>query len=123
MLLKISQRSKSSIQALIIVYTCNRFKWAHLNERLAYERISMKQKLKAELAAAKREAAFFAKSVDLSKRLKKHGVLNNEGLPISRSTEIEANVISSNKKVSVSKRKNSNSNDRSKFLKSIFGNE
>ncbi|XP_021962703.1 pre-rRNA-processing protein ESF2 [Folsomia candida] len=59
------------------------FQWVHLNERLAYERISTKAKIRAEVSAAKREASYFAKNVELSGRLKKKGVLTKSG----RSTE------------------------------------
>ncbi|CAG7787117.1 unnamed protein product [Allacma fusca] len=47
--------------------------WVHINERLAYERISRQQKMRAEIAAAKRETSFFARSVGLNKKLKKGG--------------------------------------------------
>ena len=52
-----------------------RFQWVHLNERLAYERISMKMKLRTEISAAKRESNFFSKNVDLSKKLKMKGII------------------------------------------------
>jgi len=52
------------------------FLWVHLNERLAYERISQQHKVRAEISAAKRETAFFAKNVELSRKLKKKGLLS-----------------------------------------------
>lgn len=47
-----------------------RFKWTHLSERLAYERAVHKQRLRAEIAQAKREVNFFSHNVDRSKKLK-----------------------------------------------------
>ncbi|CAG9118047.1 unnamed protein product [Plutella xylostella] len=48
-----------------------RFKWIHLSERLAYERAAMKQRLRAEIAQAKKEAHYLQTNVERSKKLKK----------------------------------------------------
>jgi hypothetical protein len=50
----------------------------HLNERLAYERISKQAKIRAEVSAAKRETEYFAKNVEISRRLKKQGFPNQK---------------------------------------------
>jgi ESF2/ABP1 family protein len=55
--------------------------WVHINERLAYERISRQQKMRAEISAAKRETSFFAKSVGLNKKLKRTGYRTQEADP------------------------------------------
>ena len=48
-----------------------KFKWTHLNERLAYERAVHKQRLRAEVSQAKREANFYKQNVEKSKILKR----------------------------------------------------
>lgn len=54
-----------------------RFKWIHLSERLAYERAAMKQRLRAEISQAKREAHYLQSNVEKSKKLKKKKALAN----------------------------------------------
>lgn len=48
-----------------------RFKWVHLSERLAYERAAYKQRLRAEISQAKKEAHYLQTNVEKSKKLKK----------------------------------------------------
>ncbi|XP_055523122.1 uncharacterized protein LOC129717283 [Wyeomyia smithii] len=48
-----------------------RFKWIHLSERLAYERAIFKQKLRTEIAQARKEASFFQSSLDQSEAVRK----------------------------------------------------
>ncbi|XP_055600290.1 uncharacterized protein LOC129749355 [Uranotaenia lowii] len=59
-----------------------RFKWIHLSERLSYERAVFKQKLRTEIAQARKEASFFQDNLDRSearqKRLKKEKALSNK---------------------------------------------
>ncbi|VVD02504.1 unnamed protein product [Leptidea sinapis] len=52
-----------------------RFKWIHLSERLAYEKAAMKQRLRAEISQAKREAHYLQTNVEKSKKLKKKKVV------------------------------------------------
>lgn len=68
---QISTRKKSKFYDIIwnIKYL-PRFKWIHLSERLAYERAVRKQRLRAEIAQAKREANFFSHNVDRSKKVR-----------------------------------------------------
>ncbi|EAT40635.1 AAEL007655-PA [Aedes aegypti] len=48
-----------------------RFKWIHLSERLAYERAVYKQKLRTEIAQARKEASFFQSHLDQSEAVRK----------------------------------------------------
>ncbi|XP_072429475.1 activator of basal transcription 1 [Chiloscyllium punctatum] len=49
----------------------HRFKWIHLSERLAYERLVRRQRMRAEVSQAKRETNFFLQNVEKSKGLHK----------------------------------------------------
>lgn len=42
----------------------HRFKWAHLNERLAYEKAVHSQRMRAEISQAKREANFYIQNAE-----------------------------------------------------------
>ncbi|XP_050344344.1 uncharacterized protein LOC126769523 [Nymphalis io] len=55
-----------------------RFKWVHLSERLAYERAAMKQRLRAEISQAKKEAHYLQNNIEKSKKLKRTKVKTNE---------------------------------------------
>lgn len=86
-----------------------RFKWAHLNERLAYEKAVRQQRMRTEIAQVKKETNFFIESVDKSKKLKKK-MDTLEGWNVTqRPTEDE--IVS---------RKEPKSQDRSEFLKNLF---
>ncbi|GCB77254.1 hypothetical protein scyTo_0019974, partial [Scyliorhinus torazame] len=49
----------------------HRFKWTHLSERLAYEKLVHRQRMRAEVSQAKRETNFFLQNVEKSKGLEK----------------------------------------------------
>ncbi|XP_078063492.1 activator of basal transcription 1 isoform X2 [Mustelus asterias] len=49
----------------------HRFKWTHLSERLAYEKLVRRQRMRAEVSQAKRETNFFLQNVEKSKGLEK----------------------------------------------------
>lgn len=53
------------------VFSCSRFKWAHLTERLNYEKATHHQKLRHEISAAKKESDHFKRKLESSKRAKK----------------------------------------------------
>nr|XP_033779554.1 LOW QUALITY PROTEIN: activator of basal transcription 1 [Geotrypetes seraphini] len=62
----------------------HRFSWAHLSERLAYERQVRRQRMQVEVSQAKRETNFFLQNVEMSKsferaerRRAKEGLVNN----------------------------------------------
>ncbi|KAH9633466.1 hypothetical protein HF086_013143 [Spodoptera exigua] len=69
---KIGTRKKSRYYDMIwnIKYI-PRFKWIHLSERLAYERAALKQRLRAEISQAKKEAHYLQTNVEKSKKMKK----------------------------------------------------
>ncbi|KPJ12164.1 Pre-rRNA-processing protein esf2 [Papilio machaon] len=69
---KIGTRKKSRYYDMIwnIKYI-PRFKWVHLSERLAYEKAAMKQRLRAEISQAKKEAHFLQNNVEKSKKIKR----------------------------------------------------
>lgn len=88
-----------------------RFKWAHLNERLAYEKAVRQQRMRTEIAQVKRETNFFIESVDKSKKLTKK-MDKLEGWNVTqRLTEEEI----------VNRKEGGNKNqDRSEFLRNLF---
>lgn len=47
-----------------------RFKWVHLNERLAYEKAVRKHRLRAEVSQVKREANHFSSNIVRSEKNK-----------------------------------------------------
>lgn len=57
-----------------------RFKWVHLSERLAYERAVYKQRLRTEIAQAKREATYFQETVEKSQKKKKKGARDTDSV-------------------------------------------
>lgn len=114
---QISMRKKSKFYDMLwnIKYL-PRFKWVHLSERLAYERAVHKQRLRAEIAQAKREANFFSYNVDRSKKLRQKtekGEATNFELPIARQRETDAEIRS--------RKETGAEEDRTDFLKSLFG--
>ena len=87
-----------------------RFKWAHLNERLAYEKAVRQQRMRTEIAQVKRETNFFIESVDMSKKLQKK-MHKMEGWNVTqRATEDEI----------VSRKANGQKQDRTDFLRNLF---
>lgn len=48
----------------------HRFKWAHLNERLAYEKAVHKQRLRTEIAQVKRVANYHIQNAERGKKMK-----------------------------------------------------
>nr|XP_034189625.1 activator of basal transcription 1-like [Osmia lignaria] len=114
---QVSSKKKSKFYDVIwnIKYL-PRFKWIHLSERLAYERAVRKQKLRAEIAQAKREANFFAHNVDRSKKLRKKQAENGISTfvpPVIKQRDTDAEIRS--------KKEDDGVTDRTGFLKSLFG--
>lgn len=84
-------------------------------ERLAYERAVHKQRLLTEIAQAKREVNFFSYNVDRSKKLRKKQEQGEEvsfTLPDVKQRDTDGEIRS---------KKSQTQEDRTEFLKSIFG--
>lgn len=104
----------------------NRFKWYHLNERLAYERAVHEQRMRTEISQAKRETNFYKNAVEKNENLNK---LRKKNLltPISpfdvqqRPTddEIRRRKQTSNTKTD----SNANSGVDRELLKAVFGGD
>lgn len=114
-----------------------RFKWVHLSERLAYERAVRKQRLRAEISQAKREANYFSQNIDRSEKIRrKKGVTGiKEMSDMLNKQDIDYHQRKTDGEIQVNKRKkcskdgtvggkdNTNSEDlqtRSDFLKNLF---
>jgi len=80
----------------------SRFKWVHLNEQLAYERALHQQRMRTEIAQAKREANCFFDQIEKGKELKRleESVLKKGGLweRYQRQIEQKKSVSDKNKK-------------------------
>ena len=114
---QISTRKKSKFYDVIwnIKYL-PRFKWIHLSERLAYERAVRKQRLRTEIAQAKREASFFSENVDRSRKLRKKQQQVGKSIfvpPMIKQRDTDAEIRN--------KKENECATDRTGFLKSLFG--
>ncbi|KAL6440130.1 hypothetical protein ACFW04_003027 [Cataglyphis niger] len=115
---QISTRKKSKFYDIMwnIKYL-PRFKWIHLSERLAYERAVHKQRLLTEIAQAKREVNFFSYNVDRSKKLlKKHKQGEETTFELHEVKQRDADS-----EIRSRKAEKIDVEDRSDFLKSIFG--
>lgn len=104
------KRRSRSYETLWTMKYLPRFKWTHLNERLAYERAVHQQRMRSEIAQVKRETNFFIESVDKSKKLKK------------KMDKLEGwNVSQRDPEEEILKKKQAPKNaDRSEFLKNLF---
>jgi len=78
----------------------SRFKWVHLNEQLAYERALHQQRMRTEIAQAKREANCFFDGIEKGKELKRleESVLKKGGLWERYQRQIEQKKSVSDKK-------------------------
>lgn len=93
------------------------FKWAHLNERLAYEKAVHQQRMRTEIAQVKRETDFFIESVDKSRRLRrKMGTLRDRSVA-QKPTEEE---VLQRKRQSANDKKKNNPEERTRFLQNLF---
>lgn len=104
---RVSDRKKSKQYDHIwnIKYLKN-FKWAHLHERLAYEKAARRQKLRVEVQLAKKKSMSF--SANLNKKKKNKEVVNKEYTNLMKdSTETPMELEVSSK-------------DRKEFLSSLF---
>ena len=115
----------------------HRFKWEHLNERLAYERAVHQQRLRTEISQVKKESNFYIQNVERNERLKqleKKGKLKPEDREGDRDwtfhqKETEDEVVNKKRKApsektgSAKRKKQDDSKKASmskSFLQSIF---
>lgn len=56
-----------------------KFKWGHLNERLAYEKAVHQQRLRTEIAKVKRESNFYIQNVERNEKRKRQEKKQVEG--------------------------------------------
>nr|CAD7414111.1 unnamed protein product [Timema poppensis] len=107
---RIDERKKSKFYDFIwnIKYL-HGFKWVHLSERLSYERAVHQQRVRSEIARAKREASYFSQNIDKSDRIRKRvggGAPLNESspkdIPVYRQRETDS-AIRERKKLSSAK--------------------
>lgn len=103
------KRSKQYDYLWNIKYLKN-FKWAHLNERLAYEKAARRQKLRIEVQLAKKKSLAFSSNLDKQKNNKK--VVNKEYGDLFQ--QIHKNSDQEIKKT------NNSSKNRKEFLSSLF---
>ncbi|XP_060818870.1 activator of basal transcription 1-like [Bombus pascuorum] len=113
---QISSRKRSRFyDAIWNIKYLPRFKWIHLSERLAYERAVHKQRLRTEIAQAKREANFYSHNVDRSRKLQQ---VQKDG----HSSFVPPEIKQRDTDVEIrSKKENEPVTDRTDFLKSLFG--
>ncbi|KAL3280798.1 hypothetical protein HHI36_004030 [Cryptolaemus montrouzieri] len=84
---QVSNRKKSKqYDYLWSIKYLSGFKWAHLHERLAYEKAARRQKLRSEIQLAKKNATYF--TGNLGKK-KKGEVLNREYQDLKQKVEMK----------------------------------
>ncbi|CAN8004133.1 unnamed protein product, partial [Ixodes hexagonus] len=105
----------------------HRFRWTHLNERLAYEKAVREQRLRTEIAQAKRESNFYIASVEKSKRMRReakgktdHGEEQAEEMSIDvRQRATDQEIVSKRARKGSAERTGASGADLS-LLKNIF---
>lgn len=105
---QVSTRKKSKHYDYIwnIKYLSN-FKWTHLHERLAYEKASRRQKLRAEIQLAKKKTNYFTANIDKHKQNK---TVANKGIEdVGKMDNMETEETPAE-----------DAQDRKEFLKSLF---
>ncbi|CAG2067965.1 unnamed protein product, partial [Timema podura] len=97
---RIEERKKSKFYDFIwnIKYL-HGFKWVHLSERLSYERAVHQQRVRSEIARAKREASYFSQNIDKSNKIRKRvgngapvNVNSSKDIPVYRQRETDSAI-------------------------------
>ncbi|XP_023714526.1 activator of basal transcription 1 [Cryptotermes secundus] len=108
----------------------DRFKWVHLNERLAYERAVHQQRLRTEIAQAKREANIISHNTEKSERLRKRRDKLQDLKSASRLSSFltQYHQRKTDKEIYHDNGQKSENmaggvEDRSNFLKNLFGSD
>lgn len=86
------------------------YRWAHLNERLAYEKAVHQQRMRTEIAQVKRETNFYIEAIDKSRKLQR----KIDKLPAGW------NVTQRNTEEEILLRKPKQQEDRGEFFKKLF---
>ena len=74
-----------------------KFKWAHLNERLAYEKAVHQQRMRTEISQVKKETNFFIDNLNQSEKMKKKAKKKNNNSEPESKNEDGAEVKDPNK--------------------------
>ncbi|KDQ71485.1 activator of basal transcription 1-like isoform X2 [Zootermopsis nevadensis] len=129
---RIGERKKSKFyDYLWNIKYLPRFKWVHLNERLAYERAVHQQRLRTEISQAKREANFISHNTEKSEKLRKR---RDKFQDLERESKINSFLTQyhqrkTDKEIYHDKEQKSEImlgsgvEDRSQFLKNLFGSD
>ena len=89
-------------------------RWAHLNERLAYEKAVHQQRMRNEIAQVKRETNFFIEAVDKSKKMQRKMDKLPAGWNVTQ-RDTEEEIVQRKQQETGSK-----PTDRAEFLKNLF---
>ena len=103
----------------------HRFKWGHLNEKLAYERAVHQQRLRTEITQAKKETSFFVQNVEKQKYFKRlekkqKKIDTREWEFKQKATEAEILSSKSDKEKKPGKHKAEKVATNTDFLKTLF---
>lgn len=129
---RISERKKSKFyDYLWSIKYLPRFKWVHLNERLAYERAVHQQRLRTEIAQAKREANIISHNTERSEKLRKRRDKLQDLKSASRLNTFltQYHQRKTDKEICHNNEQKSQNvagcgvEDRSNFLKDLFGSD
>ncbi|XP_069678340.1 activator of basal transcription 1-like [Periplaneta americana] len=119
---RISERKKSKFyDHLWNIKYLPRFNWVHLNERLAYERAVHQQRLRTEIAQAKREANFIAHNMERSEKFKSKKLVDSK--VESRFGGFTTQYRQRKTDKDIENETKNTDNDRISFLKDLFGGD
>ncbi|XP_059481180.1 activator of basal transcription 1-like [Neocloeon triangulifer] len=96
-----------------------RFKWAHLSERLAYERAVHRQRVRTEISQAKKEATHFQLSLERSEKL--HKLEKKQKIEPREGFEVPQRKLDSEHKKKKKKKKGKVEENRTEVISSLFG--